>query len=86
MPRRTVLRERDAAGAADTGLLGLVARHAPDDGFHVAVEGVPGAAGRRGRGFPSSPDVGFGERVRRAGRPRAAGFSPAGPARPVAAP
>jgi hypothetical protein len=38
--RRTVLRERDEPGAANVGLIGLVARHALDSGFHVVIEGI----------------------------------------------
>ncbi|MFF7458666.1 AAA family ATPase [Kitasatospora sp. NPDC008115] len=75
--RRTVLRERDSAGAANIGLIGLVARHALDHGFHVVVEGIL-AADHRGRTFLYYLDVGFEESVRRhAGRPQAAEFSAA---------
>ncbi|MGW5351819.1 AAA family ATPase [Streptomyces sp. NPDC004031] len=38
--RRVVLRERDRAGGANVGLIGLVARHALDAGFDVVVEGI----------------------------------------------
>ncbi|GGZ22031.1 kinase [Streptomyces nitrosporeus] len=38
--RRTVLREHDRPGAANIGLIGLTARYALDNGFHVVVEGI----------------------------------------------
>ncbi|NKZ00550.1 kinase [Nocardiopsis alborubida] len=38
--RRVVLRERDVPGAANIGLIDLMARHALDSGFHVVVEGI----------------------------------------------
>jgi predicted kinase len=45
--RRTLLRERDRAGAANIGLIDAVARYALDSGFHVVVEGILNA-GRYG--------------------------------------
>jgi hypothetical protein len=38
--RRVVLREHDRPGAANIGLIGLMARYALDHGFHVIVEGI----------------------------------------------
>lgn len=38
--RRVVLRERDVFGGANIALIGLVARYALDQGFHVMVEGI----------------------------------------------
>ena len=38
--RRTVLREHDKPGAANIGLIGLVARYSLDAGYHVIVEGI----------------------------------------------
>ncbi|MFD8388065.1 AAA family ATPase [Streptomyces sp. NPDC059680] len=38
--RRIVLRERDRPGAANIGLIGMVARYALDAGYHVIVEGI----------------------------------------------
>ncbi|MFD9061502.1 hypothetical protein ACFVZ3_08295 [Kitasatospora purpeofusca] len=35
-----MLRERDVADGANIGLIGLVARHALDSGFHTVVEGI----------------------------------------------
>lgn len=42
--RRIVLRERDAPGAANIGLIDLTARYALDHGYHVIVEGILYAA------------------------------------------
>lgn len=42
--RRDVLRERDVPGAANIGLIDLVARYALDHGMHVIVEGILYAA------------------------------------------
>ncbi|MGW4696116.1 AAA family ATPase [Kitasatospora cineracea] len=86
--RREVLRERDVPGGANIALIGLVARHALDHGFHTVVEGILDAdrygamltdlvAGHCGRSFLYYLDVGFEETVRRhAGRPLAAEVSP----------
>ncbi|MBM7439980.1 kinase [Streptomyces sp. HB132] len=38
--RRTVLREHDTTGGAGIALLGRIARHALDAGFHVALEEI----------------------------------------------
>lgn len=38
--RRQVLRERPTPGAANIGLIDLVARHALEHGFHTVVEGI----------------------------------------------
>lgn len=38
--RRQVLRERPTPGAANIGLIDLVARHALEHGFHTIVEGI----------------------------------------------
>jgi hypothetical protein len=38
--RRVVLREKDAPGGANIGLIDLTARYALDHGFHVIVEGI----------------------------------------------
>ncbi|MGW7522465.1 AAA family ATPase [Streptomyces sp. NPDC054783] len=38
--RRVVLRERDRPGAANIGLIDMVARYALDAGYHVIVEGI----------------------------------------------
>jgi hypothetical protein len=38
--RRVVLREREAPGGANIGLIDLTARHALSAGFHVVVEGI----------------------------------------------
>jgi 8-oxo-dGTP pyrophosphatase MutT (NUDIX family)/predicted kinase len=38
--RRIVLREHDAPGAANIGLIDITARHARRRGFHVIVEGI----------------------------------------------
>ncbi|MFV2198212.1 AAA family ATPase [Nocardiopsis sp. LOL_012] len=38
--RREILRERDRPGAANIGLIDLMARHALDAGYHVVVEGL----------------------------------------------
>ncbi|WP_051742829.1 kinase [Kitasatospora sp. MBT66] len=85
--RREVLRERDVADGANIGLIGLVARHALDSGFHTVVEGILDAgrygamltdlvAGHRGRSFLYYLDVGFAETVRRhATRPLSAEVS-----------
>ncbi|MFG2697164.1 kinase [Kitasatospora sp. NPDC048407] len=82
--RREVLRERDVVGGANIGLVGLVARHALEHGFHVVVEGILAAdrygamladlvADHRGRSFLYYLDIGFDETVRRhATRPLAA--------------
>ncbi|MFB7403253.1 M15 family metallopeptidase [Streptomyces rubiginosohelvolus] len=40
MIRRNVLREHDTTGGANIALLGRVARHALDAGFHVVLEGI----------------------------------------------
>lgn len=42
--RRVVLRERDRAGGANVGLIGVVARYALDAGYDVVVEGILYAA------------------------------------------
>ncbi|MET8976440.1 AAA family ATPase [Streptomyces sp. NPDC004539] len=42
--RRVVLREHDRPGAANVGLIDMVARYALDAGFHVVVEGILYAA------------------------------------------
>lgn len=42
--RRTVLRERDAPGGANIGLIDLVARYALGSGFHVIIDGILHAA------------------------------------------
>ncbi|MFB7678203.1 kinase [Kitasatospora purpeofusca] len=85
--RREVLRERDVADGANIGLIGLVARHALDSGFHTVVEGILDAgrygamltdlvARHRGRSFLYYLDVGFAETVRRhATRPLSAEVS-----------
>ncbi|MFD0274134.1 kinase [Kitasatospora sp. NPDC127111] len=85
--RREVLRERDVAGGANIGLIGVVTRHALDHGFHTVVEGILDAgrygamltdlvAGHRGRSFLYYLDVGFAETVRRhATRPLSAEVS-----------
>ncbi|MFJ4091256.1 kinase [Kitasatospora sp. NPDC089913] len=85
--RREVLRERDVAGGANIPLIGLVARHALDTGFHTVVEGILDAgrygamltdlvASHRGRSFLYYLDVGFTETVRRhATRPLSAEVS-----------
>ncbi|WP_371503553.1 kinase (plasmid) [Kitasatospora sp. NBC_00374] len=85
--RREVLRERDVAGGANIGLIGLVASHALDSGFHTVVEGILDAgrygamltdlvAGHRGRSFLYYLDIGFDETVRRhATRPLSAEVS-----------
>ncbi|MER5355871.1 kinase [Kitasatospora sp. NPDC002551] len=85
--RREVLRERDVAGGANIPLIGLVARHALDSGFHTVVEGILDAdrygamltdlvAAHRGRSFLYFLDVGFDETVRRhATRPLSAEVS-----------
>ncbi|MFJ9520638.1 kinase [Kitasatospora sp. NPDC101801] len=85
--RREVLRERDVAGGANIGLIGLVARHARDSGFHTVVEGILDAgrygamlsdlvARHRGRSFLYYLDVDFAETVRRhATRPLSAEVS-----------
>ncbi|MFE2725992.1 AAA family ATPase [Kitasatospora sp. NPDC059327] len=84
--RRTVLRERDADGAAAIGLVDTVARYALDHGFHVVVEGILSAArygpmlGRlaadhRGRTRLYYLDVDLAETLRRhAGRTQSAEF------------
>lgn len=38
--RRVVLRERDRPGAANIGLIDMVARYSLDAGYHVVVEGI----------------------------------------------
>ncbi|MEU0298336.1 M15 family metallopeptidase [Streptomyces sp. NPDC006175] len=38
--RRNVLREHDTTGGANIALLGRIARHALDAGFHVVLEGI----------------------------------------------
>ncbi|WP_435298123.1 M15 family metallopeptidase [Streptomyces sp. YPW6] len=38
--RRNVLREHDSTGGANIALLGRIARHALDAGFHVVLEGI----------------------------------------------
>ncbi|MFW6641424.1 kinase [Nocardiopsis algeriensis] len=38
--RRVVLKEKDRPGAANIGLIDLMARHALDAGIHVVVEGI----------------------------------------------
>ena len=38
--RRVVLRDRDAAGAPNIGLIGMTARYALAHGFHVVIEGI----------------------------------------------
>ncbi|MFJ4679264.1 kinase [Kitasatospora sp. NPDC088783] len=85
--RREVLRERDVPGGANIPLIGLVARHALDAGFHTVVEGILDAgrygamltglaAAHRGRTFLYYLDVGFDETVRRhATRPLSAEVS-----------
>ncbi|WP_234322981.1 kinase [Streptomyces sp. NRRL S-350] len=85
--RREVLRERDVAGGANIALIGLVARHALDAGFHTVVEGILDAgrygpmltdlvAGHRGRSYLYYLDIGFDETVRRhATRPLSAEVS-----------
>ncbi|MFI1929242.1 M15 family metallopeptidase [Streptomyces sp. NPDC020330] len=40
MIRRNVLREHDTTGGANITLLGKIARHALDAGFHVVLEGI----------------------------------------------
>jgi adenylylsulfate kinase-like enzyme len=42
--RRGVLQEQDVSGGANIGLIDLVARYSLDQGFHVVVEGILGAA------------------------------------------
>ena len=42
--RRGVLQEQDVSNGANIGLIDLVARYALDQGFHVVVEGILGAA------------------------------------------
>jgi hypothetical protein len=84
--RRSILRERDVPGAANIGLLDVVARFALGHGFHVIVEGILHAAhygpvleGLH-RDYQSVAcfyylDVPFEETLRRhAGRPQAAEF------------
>ncbi|WP_238864672.1 kinase [Kitasatospora sp. A2-31] len=85
--RREVLRERDVVGGANIPLIGLVARHALNSGFHTVVEGILDAgrygamladlvAGHRGRSFLYYLDIGFDETVRRhATRPLSAEVS-----------
>ncbi|MCX5215737.1 AAA family ATPase [Kitasatospora sp. NBC_00240] len=86
--RRTVLRERDTPGAANIGLINLVARHSLDHGYHVIVEGILAAAhynamlaalcaDHRGRSHRYYLDVPYRETVRRhATRAQATEFSP----------
>lgn len=38
--RRTVLKERDAPGGANIGLIDLVARYTLDRGLHTIVDGI----------------------------------------------
>ncbi|MER5866627.1 AAA family ATPase [Kitasatospora sp. NPDC002040] len=85
--RRDVLRERDVPGGANIPLIGLVAQHALDAGFHTIVEGILDAdrygamladlvASHRGRSYLYYLDVGFEETVRRhATRPLSAEVS-----------
>lgn len=82
-----MLHERDVAAGANIGLIGLVARHALDTGFHAVVEGIVGAgrygamftdlvAGHHSRRFLYYLDIGFDETVRRhATRPLSAEVS-----------
>lgn len=86
--RRTILRDRDLPGSANIGLIGLVALHALESGFHVVVEGIldasrygPMLAGLRaahsGPSFCYYLDVCLDETIRRhATRPQAAEFGP----------
>jgi hypothetical protein len=79
--RRVILRERDTAGAANIGLIGLTCRYALANGFHVVLEGIL-AAGRYGEmlaglraQFPGRSswwflDIGFSETLERHGTQR----------------
>ncbi|AWZ10248.1 MULTISPECIES: kinase [unclassified Streptomyces] len=87
--RRVVLRERDAPGAANIGLIGSVARYGLDHGFHVVVEGILHAdrygpmldalrRAHRGRTHFYYLDVPFEETLRRhAGKPGAGEYGEA---------
>jgi predicted kinase len=74
--RRVVLREHDVPGGANIGLIDMVARYAPDRGFHTIVEGIFRAdhyagmltglcADHRGLTLCDYFDVPFNETVRR---------------------
>jgi NTP pyrophosphatase (non-canonical NTP hydrolase) len=86
--RRTILREKDRAGAANIGLIDQIARYCLDHGYHAVVDGILYAdryehmlAGlrrdHRGRSYFYYLDVSMEETIRRhATRPQAAGFGP----------
>jgi predicted kinase len=86
--RRTILRKRDVADAANIGLIALTTRYALDHGYHVIIEGILRSAhyaamlaeladDHRGLTTCYYLDVSWDETVRRhAGRPQAGEFGP----------